>query len=267
MEKVNVYILTSDPNSQRIKFLNNLFVSDLFKLQTIHIDDPSNLDLSKLSGFNQESGNELYKLKWILDHSAEQDPNNSILFLKDNLVTNADAITIENIVSEVMKRQWDIFYLSKWLDDCEKYDKNDVISQNGTIYTKTINPNGIEAVIIKPTLRDAIRNAVSGVQSDIQLNKNISQSILNLIRQKKIVASTLSPNLFNIDVSTAHDETYKLNECGSSSSYGSNIPQSIQNLINKYLNRNNGFILLFVLLLIILIIIAAALYKRNQRTK
>jgi len=268
MDKVNVYILTSDPNNQRVKYLNNLFTSDLFKLRTINIENPATIDLSNLNDFNKDSANEYYKLQVILKHSARDDPQNPILFLKDNLISNADSVTIENIIREVMKRSWDIFYLSKWLDDCQSYERNDIIHENGTIYTKSTSPNGVDAVLIRPTLRDILIGE-KHFQDDtpLKISMNVSHSLQSAIAEKKIVASTLSPNLFHIDVSTINQgDSYRMNECKGD-------PKNIQqdyNInredINKFFQSltsgKQSKVILAVILIIILIIALYYLYRK-----
>jgi len=268
MDKVNVYILTSDPNNQRVKYLNNLFTSDLFKLRTINIENPSNIDLSNLNDFNKDSANEYYKLSVILKHSARDDPQNPILFLKDNLISNADSVTVENIIREVMKRPWDIFYLSKWLDDCQSYERNDVIHENGTIYTKSSSPNGVDAVLIRPKLRDVLIGE-KHFQDDtpMKIKMNISHSLQSAIAEKKIVASTLSPNLFHIDVSTiSQDESYRMNECKGEhkniQQYSSLDKDAVSKFFQSILSGKQSKIILAVLLIIILIVALYYLYRK-----
>jgi hypothetical protein len=94
--------------------------------------------------------------------------------------------------------------------------------------------------------------------SKIAFEKNLSNTMQNLIANKKIVAATITPNLFNIDPSTiTNPEDYvKLNECRDTSSISNN-----PNINNGSITSNPNLIT-WILVGIAILLILFLLFRK-----
>jgi len=238
---------------------------------------------------------EYNKIQWVLNDAATNAPDAPVLYITDKLVANVDAKMVEDIVSSLLVKSWDICYLNKWLDSCDEYNRNDTIHQNGTIFTTTSAPSGGEAILFKPYLRDVIRGVKNtdkdGEPMAFPLKSNLNESIKQIISSKKIVATTISPNLFHVDVSTISNPSQytKLNECRDlskmfepevknvvnvplSSSLESNLQSTLQSNLKNILDQNlyqilgysNRTTILLIVLIIIGVIALYFIYKNNS---
>jgi len=256
--KVNVYISTSDPKSDRTKYLQDLFKSDLYNVNVVQFDDKKDMS-APVSDFDPESDKEYKKVLWVLNDAAKNNPNGFVLFLKDTSVTNADEKLVNDIIGALIDKNVSLTYLSKWLDICDKYDeKKDVINKNGTIFTKTIGANGVQALFMNREIRDIIRNG------ELKLEKNLDNSLQKAISDKKINATTISPNLFSVDISTITNPSdfIKLQECaqklspdGKTAAYPTvkmELPQATEMMQTMQIeSTNTRYILIFVLVILI----------------
>jgi hypothetical protein len=269
-QKVNVYIVTSDSNSKRTENLQKLFVSDLFSVNVVQFDDEKDGNTIKGNFRNKECENEYKQILWILEDSFKNNPSNYVLYLKDSSVTNADSDLIDDLMKSLLNKDFDVCYLSKWLDMCDKYDKTDVINDNGMIFTKTISPNGIQSILINPKLRDLIRN------NQLDLQNDMSDVLQKAIQSKKILATTISPNLFTVDISTIENpEDYKkLQECENSeekynyknkkiAAENRGIPQLPQIMTDIFQQNTNNSLYLWLILFVLIGIIIFVFLRRK----
>jgi hypothetical protein len=292
-QKVNVYISTDDASSPRVSQLQNLFQSELFQVFVVQLEVPEDDGLAIPASFDKESGIEYNKIQWVLNDAATTAPENAVLYITDKLVANVDAKLVEDIVSSLLVKSWDICYLNKWLDSCDEYNRNDAIHSNGTIFTTTSAPSGGEAILFKPYLRDVVRGVKNfdrdGEPMPLSLKNNLNESIKQAISHKKIVATTISPNLFQVDIATiANASDYiKLNECRDlnqskevkqvvnvplTSTLESNLQSSLQSNLKSILDQNLYDILgynsnLTWILVILIILGLGALYFIYKKDK
>jgi len=229
MTTVNVYIIsTSKPDqpngiSPQAKRLYDLFASPIFQTTILKLDSTPNNIKTDYPGFDGESKNELYRFLLALKDGSKAMTKDPILYITDTSITDADASTIEAIVTSLLTNSWDICYLSKWLDSCDLYDEKKQINKNGTILVNAVNPHGIQAILVRPDrfIVDAATGELSLKDgTKVEFENNLSQSMQKLIVTKKIMATTVSPNLFQVDPMTiTNPEDYvKLNECREPSS-------------------------------------------------
>lgn len=240
-KKVNVYISTSDPMSSRIQHLQNLFQSDLFEVFIVQLDIPSDDSLVIPASFNKDSTIEYNKVQWCFNDSASKDDTRVAMYLSDKLVTNASPQLMEHLISTLLDKRWDICYLNKWLDSCDEYSKDDVIHANGTVFTSSTSPHGVEAIMVRPFVRDVVRGIKSFDQASetpLAFQNSLGDTLQKAIASKQIVATTISPNLFNIDVATiSASEAFKLNECRDTSTSTENS-LSTKPIANSTLNQD-----------------------------
>jgi hypothetical protein len=222
MTTVNVYIISlskpDEPNgiSAQAKRLYDLFASPIFQTTILKLDQVPNNIKTDYPGFNAEAKNELYRFILSLKDGAKT--KNPILYINDTSVTDADAATVEAIVTSLLTNEWDICYLSKWLDSCDLYSDLKQINKNGTVLVNAVNPHGLQAVLVRPDrmLVDATTGEISLKDgTKVAFENSLSQSIQKLISNKKVLATTVSPNLFNVDPTTLQkkEDWVKLNEC------------------------------------------------------
>jgi hypothetical protein len=270
MPIVNVYINSllppDEPNgiSAQSKRLYDLFASPLFQTTILKLDQVPNNIKTDYKGFSQEAITELYR--FILSVKDGAKTNEPILYITDTSVTDANAQTIEAIVTSLLTNDWDVCYLSKWLDACDLYTEKKTINPNGTVLVNAVNPHGIQAIMIRPDRFkvDATTGEVALKDgSKIQFENNLSTTLQKLIAGKKILATTVSPNLFNVDPNTIErkEDWVKLNECrGIAGMNGGSEVAPNQATLQP--NKQN---LWLWLLLIILIALIVFLYIRNRK--
>ena len=224
MATVNVYIVSiSKPDepggiSPQAKRLYDLFASPLFQTTILKLDSPAKNIKTNYPGFDTESSNELYRFILALKDGINTNSKEPVLYITDTSITDADAGTIESIVTSLLSNNWDVCYLSKWLDSCDLYTDKKQINKNGTVLVNAVNPQGIQAFLIRPDrfLLDANTGEVSLKNGNkIAFEKNLSSTFQKLIAAKQINAATVTPNLFNVDplTITKNEDYIKLNEC------------------------------------------------------
>jgi hypothetical protein len=274
MPIVNVYINSTlppdEPNgiSAQSKRLYDLFSSPLFQTTILKLDQIPNNIKSAFPNFSQEALSELYRFMLSLkDGSKTKDP---ILYITDTSITDADASTIEAIVTSLLTNDWDVCYLSKWLDSCDLYGEKKQINKNGTVLVNSVNPHGIQAIMIRPDrftvdISSGLVSLKDGTK--VSFENSLTQTMQKLITGKKILATTVSPNLFNVDPSTIQkkEDWIKLNECrqGQINNQGNNATPSVSpsdNQATLELNQNNLW--LWILLIVLIVIILFLFLKR-----
>ena len=224
MTTVNVYIISlakpDEPNgiSAQAKRLYDLFASPIFQTTILKLDQAPNNIKTDYPGFNNETSTELYRFILALKDAMKSQTKNPILYITDTSMTDADAATIEAIVTSLLTNEWDVCYLSKWLDSCDLYGEKKQINKNGTVLVNAVNPHGLQAIMVRPDR--FVIDASSGEMllkdgTRVQFENSLSQSLQKLIVAKKILATTVSPNLFQVDPSTIEkkEDWVKLNEC------------------------------------------------------
>jgi hypothetical protein len=263
MPIVNVYINSvlppDEPNgiSAQSKRLYELFSSPLFQTTILKLDQIPNPIKSAYPNLTEEALVELYRFILTLkDGSKTKDP---ILYITDSSVTDADASTIEAIVTSLLTNEWCVCYLSKWLDNCALYGEKKQINKNGTVLVNAVNPHGIQALMIRP---DRFVVDISSGQislkdgTKITFENDLSQTLQKLIAGKKILATTVSPNLFSVDPQTIQksEDWVKLNECQTmmGGQNGSSFAPA-ENQATLQPNKQNMWLWLLLIVLVALI--------------
>jgi hypothetical protein len=269
MTTVNVYIIsTGKPDqpggiSPQAKRLFELFSSPIFQTTILKLDTPAKNIKVDYPGFDTQAKNELYRFILALKDGTKTGNNEPILFISDTSVTDADATTIEGIVTSVLANQWDICYLSKWLDSCDLFTDKKIISKNGTVLVNAVNPHGLQALLIRPGQFkvDAATGELLLASGDkVAFEKNVSTTFQNLIANKKLKAATVTPNLFEVDplTITKPEDYVKLNECRDVSAISNNPNISNQ---GSAITSNPNFIT-WILLGVALLLILFLLFRK-----
>ena len=147
MTTVNVYIIsTAKPDqpggiSLQAKRLYDLFASPIFQTTILKLDTTPNNIKTDYPGFDSDAKNELYRFLLALKDGSKASSKDPILYITDTSITDADASTIQAIVTSLLTNNWDICYLSKWLDSCDLYGDKKLINKNGTVLVNAVNPH------------------------------------------------------------------------------------------------------------------------------
>ena len=130
---------------------------------------------------------------------------NFCLFIRDDTVTRFTSEEIELLIKDIIKNEeFDIYYLCKWMDKCEKYSG---YRQVGKIFssTRTFAPSGLQAIIVNPSFFETISKYTSDAQ------------VLSEISSGKALAFCCLPNAFEFDISQKKENSdlLKLYQCAS----------------------------------------------------
>lgn len=125
-------------------------------------------------------------------------PRNKFCFwIKGNSVTTADTENIRNYLSERLDEKWDLLYLCKWMDQCDRYtDYNR--SDTGFFTVRSLSPNGVQALIVSPTGKEKLQ----------KLRIKDERGLLDHIKEEKLVAYSSVPNIFEISGSEVEPIKY-----------------------------------------------------------
>jgi len=253
INKVQVYILTLNHNSKRYISLSSLFCLDYFDIHPTTIPKDRKNDKSQL-----------------LIETLKKAPNNKwILYIKDNSITNANTSLIKDIIYQSIdyynnKKEWDLFYLSKWFDRCDLYTKSKdyIYRLHNSWITRTYSPNGEQAILLSP----------KGVRKILDIektqNENINYEYKNIIKKIEdgsLIAITITPNLFSYDVLMSKNvsDLAKTSECRKPNLLPKNEPKTK----NKSITETLSPFVWFLLIVIIVIFILWVLYQLGIKNK
>src|SRR6516162_1980988 len=108
--------------------------------------------------------------------------------IKDDSISYAKGDTISKFITSTLKSSWDVFYLCKWLDNCEKYN-NYTKTDTNYLTTRVYSPHGLQALILSPEGRDKLE----------KLKIESGEQLITFIPTERVMAYGSVPNLFNID--------------------------------------------------------------------
>lgn len=111
-------------------------------------------------------------------------------FIKDDSISYAKADIISKYILSALKSNWDIFYLCRWLDNCEKYN-NYTKGEGNYLTTRFYSPHGLQSMILSPMGRNKLD----------AYNLESEEQLINFIQTEKLTAEGSVPNLFNVDPS------------------------------------------------------------------
>lgn len=249
--KIIVLILQiDDVTGARSNYLKNLFTNPLFKVEILNIPEPPSIQpTNNLSG-KQITDN--YRINKALTISKNNYDTYPIIVIKDSSITYANKQTIISMIEKVINNnvEFDIYYLCKWLDMCQKYTDLNLKQEtfDGSKIVSTQAPYGIQSLMFTPHGRDIILGIKPMRNGQmLAIDKPLSIVLHDEIMNANIKAICTVPNLFNFDISLAtHNNDYmKLDEC-------KNIPPD--NNGNQSPGTVAGYVWFAVILLLVLIV-------------
>ena len=204
---VIVYILTDKPNGKNAKYLKRKFNSSLFHVKAISI--PYN------KGGKSEA--EMYRFRWCLKNAKKNFPGDYVLIVKDTSITHSSSNDIECVVNKAIENPgWNLCYLCRWLDRCDKYEKGINIEDHGTALVKTTSPNGTQCILFSTSGRDIILGGKKMKnKSYFKCDHDLGAKLNSEISNDNIKAICAHPNLFSYNVLSGENtgDLAKMSEC------------------------------------------------------
>lgn len=204
---IRVYIIT-DIGKER----SNLISRTLFSDQKFEVIIP---DFNYLP--SNTPGLEIKKVLNILINSKNEAPKKQVLIIKDSS-TATSSETILKTLNKVTESDYDLFYLCRWLDKCEKNQK---IESSGLVSIETTSrPQGIQAILFSRKGRDKVIEILKaegdGKDTEGGDEKDLNTILLDKISKKKLEAICSNPNIIEYDISLSknkNQESYKTMTC------------------------------------------------------
>lgn len=254
MANVAVYIIhTDDSRTERVMMM---FKNDLFLINEIEIVPPTACPY-KLE--NKDDSFEFYQFVKCLNDSKNKYPNSPVIVVKDSSITVSTPDTItEVILNSLKKDNWDIFYLSKYMDLCSQYNNYFDVPETSIKIVHTTSPYGTQALMFTPDMRDIIigdSKMKDGRRFEVANSANLNLTLNRYIEDGKINAITTTPNLITPDPDSATDniDYEKSNEC--------RLPDEVV-VVQK--SNNTAFWIFVASVAVLLIIGLFFIYKRNS---
>lgn len=191
---VRVLIVANEPVSEKIKYLTSLFsVPVIVKTRPTL---PSNLNLQGVK-LGKESILDMYTFLLLL---REIPPGDDVVFLHDTMTTMMEPERIQLILNTLSNRgSFDLCYLGKWQDRCDLHEYS--FTSERIDFVNTYMPHGTHALYISS--RGRAKLLTPGFLPLYE--HSLSQSLMELIKDHRLVALTSVPNIFQYDYKNIKD--------------------------------------------------------------
>lgn len=225
-----------DPNIDNLKWV---FSDPYFIVQVCEVQTPPDVPVD--TPLTEEQYIDNYNMRKVLTFAAEgpyvKNPDGTLqpqfawsnlpcIIVRDTSVSNitprgtTDVDNTDNIIGGMSGRistalceasQADLYFLTHWLDACEKYvDVEGVRSiDRGSTLKWSVQPTSTQAIMYKPSSRDFFINQLTNATA------TLSQLINSYLGRGQLLGVVFVPNIidFDIDLATSNNEFRKLNEC------------------------------------------------------
>lgn len=207
---MSIQVYTINPGSGTGQLATLFRSSNLFRFNVVNIACENNY-----SNGNQFLGclvDDLNNYTAILRGAKNNSNQMHVLIIQSGMKSIVGAKNLEVLMSRLSAdTSTDVFYLYKYGDRCDKYQNFQPAEYRGipsgfTIAETTEPSNGIHALLFSPAGRDKILNYV---QTN---NPKFSTVLADMIRQGALNVKIITPNVFNVDLSST-SEYHLANEC------------------------------------------------------
>ncbi len=216
VDPIIVYLLTDRPYSKEVKNLSLLFPVPRYKLILADIPPPPHLETSAL--LTEQDSLEIFRFSTVLCESHQKYPQCYTIVLKDNSVSATDSNILTKVVNTAVSiGEWDLCYLTRWLDRCDLY--RDPICIEGTTVklVKTFSPNGLQSIMFSPKGRDIVigKHKLPDGGYFTPINIPLGTKFNLAIDVGQLSALCAVPNLLEFDVfqATSVSDLAKLTDC------------------------------------------------------
>lgn len=184
-----------------------------------------------------------YEHQVILRTLGEVNPNSYNLFCLGPMVSVSNSETIYNTIEVLKEKEFDLFYLYKFLDRCNDYDQIQEIDNHKL--ARTLTPHGTNCILFSPMGR---LKYLSDFPDPIRIDARKLDYYLHKKLRKYLVYTTI-PNLVAWDVTQRKNnhEICQSSECRE-------IPETIQpyNSLHKTEGSYNFYYFILALLLVLI---------------
>jgi hypothetical protein len=202
--------------------------------------------------------------KALLETLKNSDEKTFVIHIRSNLVTYTDPDVIIKFLYDLCKQymesksgddmHFDLFYLTKWEDRCDRFEQIGNALTGVSNLVKTTRPHGLDAVLITPSGCEKIKQVINSIHGFPP-----SLLITNLITDGKIYAITTTPSILHYDVNTIVDpiDYVKTHECA-------HIPIHKQGKSSRGSNLSIFmFVIILLTVLFVFYFIVKYIYKEN----
>ena len=201
-DPVIVYLLTDCPKRHKVQKLIRYFNSSPFFILKI-TNLPPKAKVNVNGGMTQEQAIEICRFDQVLTEAADEYPNKYVIVIKDTSIATSSPKSLERTIRKVKEfGEWDVCYLTRWLDLCNLYKDPIKIKGSMKVIVRTLSPNGTQALLFSPEGRDIVigrkkmKNGKYFTPIQIPLGSKLNQEISN----KNLFALCTFPKEFEFDV-------------------------------------------------------------------
>lgn len=199
-EEVTVFLLTSDPHSNRAQLVSDLFSDPLFAVRSTVVALPRE---HQLSG----KGAEAYRVATVLQQARRMQAK-SIIIIKDSSVSVVSPEVMRDVVRAALQEAVDLLYLAYWEERCSRFRAGTSIANTTVSLYDAIDPHGFQAVMLSPRAQAMLLQHPS-----ISGNMRVGPAVTALHKDPQIRASVCFPPLIMPDVATGDQDTRKARIC------------------------------------------------------
>jgi hypothetical protein len=188
--KIIVYIITQEgKKTNNTNDIKNVFKD--FQVNVVDIEIPK--DLNYPSTLSKDDMKEIYRFIWCLNDSRKTHPKRHVLTIKDDSIPKISSKDVKELMSELIKNNFDLTYLSTWNNKQSYNNDNKVL-------VKSDPSNSTQALLVNPKGRDKLLGLVSLSNTDKITDYNIRLPLFlnNLISNNNISALAVVPSPFEI---------------------------------------------------------------------
>jgi len=265
--QVIVYLLTGDPDSDRVHLLKSKFNDYLFNLQIVDIP----VVKASESDYNYKRRAEKYRIEWCLRDARENYFDSHILIVKDTSISHVESSHLSDVITTACnsnnsdpKESWHLLYLCTWGDRCDLYDDKSGPSVNSTNIVRTYSPHGLQAVVYSPYARDVLlghKLMLNEEQFKCPDDHSLDAALSHHIENENLHAYTTKINLFDYDPTLAENtgDFSKLSHC---TIYPKPLKKEKKQKKEERLSGAFLGCVIVVVVIIILLLIALQRYRR-----
>ena len=214
MITTEVFIL-KDEEDENVDFLKKLFNSSIFSF-VVDVIVPKPIGIPESSVMSEEEIYKNYEYQWCFRNMKNK--LNSVLILRSTSLTNANEETISRFINELnrCKDNFDLFYLCRWKDECQKITDIREIENIGIKIGRTYSPSGLQAVYFSPSGRNILLGILP-MRNDKYFSMDIplEAKLIQEIQSGNIISYCTIGNLFSYDLTKAlsNEDYSRTQEC------------------------------------------------------
>jgi len=259
-----VFIIKS--SADEITNLKQLFTSSIFNVNEVVVPKPIGLNPSKL--MTMDDIYEAYQYQWCLTKAKEKNSkmkkNSSVLLIKTSSTTKASNELIARFINELnnCNDTFDLFYLCRWKDECQKITDIREIESTNIKIGRTYFPSGLEAIYFSPSGIDIFLGNISMKNNHIlNINMPLEKKLRHEISEGNIVAWCTIGNIFSFDVTKAisNSDYIKTHECDEIASLCSQ--RKDKDGVNSSAFYNYIWVIIILIIIIIVVIVILSIRK------